>query len=201
MSDTVEQFVHGDCTVRIVRDDMAECPLNEDYWHHGINFFLSHNNYLFTFAESFSDLMVEIEDEFEDTVTLEQVLEYVRVRYGAVSVLPVYMYSHGSDSVSTVPFGCHWDSGLLGIAWIDGAHGATDGEAYIRGAVDAWNSWMRGEVYGYIVTDSAGGEESCWGFVGDSGLDACREDARDTAGCLTRVREREDALVARCMRL
>ena len=39
--------------------------------------------------------------------------------------------------------------------------------AYAVAQVEAWNQYLSGDVYGYIV-ENAGGEhlESCWGFYG-----------------------------------
>lgn len=38
-----------------------------------------------------------------------------------------------------------------------------------QGEIETWNAWCDGEVYGYIVTDTATGEtvDSCWGFYGE----------------------------------
>lgn len=53
-------------------------------------------------------------------------------------------------------------------------------EDVIRQDVAEYDAWVRGEVYGFTVTDRDGAEvDSCWGFVGDMGY--CFSEAVESA--------------------
>jgi len=85
------------------------------------------------------------------------------------AVLPVYRYSHSGDDYSTAPFSCPWDSGQVG--WIYAEASARtetpDLEACLRGEVETFAQWARGDVWGYVVESETGKVvESCWGFFG-----------------------------------
>lgn len=42
-----------------------------------------------------------------------------------------------------------------------------DAHDYLLNETAEMNSWMQGEVYGYIVDPDGDFDESCWGFIGD----------------------------------
>ena len=88
--------------------------------------------------------------------------------------------AHWSDSGG-------WDSGLIGFAYVTAARAAELGaliehrNEWIKGDVDEYDKYLRGEAFGYSVTrtrtmratDGSGFEQSaeevlddCWGFLG-----------------------------------
>ncbi|MBC7105575.1 MAG: hypothetical protein H5T97_06535, partial [Firmicutes bacterium] len=98
-------------------------------------------------------------------------------------VLPVYLYDHSGLRMSVRPFGDPWDSGQVG--WIVapasrireeyrvkriGPRIRREVEDILRGEVEVYDLWLRGEVYGYQLYRRArrGFElvDSCWGFYG-----------------------------------
>ena len=93
-------------------------------------------------------------------------------------VFPLQAYIHGGVALSLGDFSCPWDSGQVGWVLVK----LTDvGEGRARecaeGLVGAWNQHLSGDVWGYVITDSAGEEVedgSCWGFYG---LEECIEEA------------------------
>ena len=100
---------------------------------------------------------------------------WARIFKGATIVLPVWGYDHSGlamragDRVGQ--FADQWDSGLLGVIYDDATNvvdwTAEQIEAALRGEVEEYDMFGRGEVYGYIVTDRNGDEvDSCWGYVG-----------------------------------
>jgi hypothetical protein len=81
------------------------------------------------------------------------------------------MYDHSGCTVSLNPFSCQWDSGIVGFVIISsGAYTYTYDSArkYAEGFVADLDTWLQGEIWGYIIED--GKEDivdSCGGFFGD----------------------------------
>ena len=94
--------------------------------------------------------------------------------------VPVYLYRHSGDTVSTKPFSCPWDSMQLGYMFYTkeqirenyGRKRVTQKlEDKVRKNLEAnvqlLDDYVRGEVYGFKVIDEEGEEvDSCWGFYG-----------------------------------
>lgn len=99
--------------------------------------------------------------------------------------LPLYLYDHSGITMSTSPFSCPWDSGQVGVIYLtdekikaEGLGDRTDEELikYLVGEVETYDQYLRGDVYGYVVTKDNTCEhcehteeeeiDSCWGFFG-----------------------------------
>jgi len=92
--------------------------------------------------------------------------------------LPVYAYIHSETRLNTTGFFCPWDSGQCGIIWCTKEKArkewpkASEQKAldYLRGGIDALDSYFNGEVAGFIAE---GPDEehidSCWGFFPEEG--------------------------------
>lgn len=92
----------------------------------------------------------------------------------------VYGYEHGGRTVSTSPFSCRWDSGLLGYIAVHkdkvrsefGWKRITKAReqqilTYLEGEVETLAQYLEGDIYGYQVTDDEGNIiDSCWGYYG-----------------------------------
>ena len=114
---------------------------------------------------------------------------------GKVFCLPLFLYDHGGITMSTSGFACPWDSGQVGIIYVDretickefGWEVITkkrEQRIYdiLRGEVEVYDMFLTGAVYGFVVKGDScpncGGdtepEDSCWGFYGydhkESGL-------------------------------
>ena len=107
----------------------------------------------------------------------------------------VYMYDHSGLRVSIEPFGCEWDSGQIGWAYVPGdspeLEGVRDPEArrtraleIIRSEVEVYDHYLSGDVYGVRVFDADGAEvDSCWGFYGyDHALEEAGRMLEDALG-------------------
>ena len=91
--------------------------------------------------------------------------------------LPLYLYDHSGIAMRTTPLGDPWDS--VQIGWIYATKGAIDhewsgdqdsAESYLQGEVETYDQYLRGDVYGYTITDDKGELlDSCWGYYGDPG--------------------------------
>jgi hypothetical protein len=100
-----------------------------------------------------------------------------------VVMLPLFLYDHSGLSISTTPFSCAWDSGMVGVAYmtldmikenwaLNGPMSDEDIKSYMERAeslicaeTNTYNQYLQGDIYGHIVEDSEGNIlDSCWGF-------------------------------------
>lgn len=103
--------------------------------------------------------------------------------------LPLYLYDHSGIAMSTGGFSDPWDSGCVGVIYVTresvlrefGVKRISSKlrarvESILRGEVETYDSYLRGDVYGYVITDTITDSEieSCWGFYG---LADCRSEA------------------------
>lgn len=107
-----------------------------------------------------------------------------------LAILPLYLYDHSGLTINTTGFSCRWDSGQVGWAYITRAQAVKMGcvgdewtreklEESIRGEVETYDQYLRGEVYGYEVTGQDGEHlDSCWGFFG---LEDCESEGKSAA--------------------
>lgn len=114
--------------------------------------------------------------------------------------LPVYMYDHSGQTVSTRPFSCPWDSGLLGIIAVPVVKVRKEYgwkiltkqrretiEHRLRGEVTEFDHYLTGQVYGYEITPANDDGKilgSCWGFYGDTGLNDMIADCKSQIDAL-----------------
>lgn len=161
MNDTIETFDHNGFTIELHYDPEPMNP-REECANLG-TMFCQHNRY------NLGDGNAELPSE--DDI-----------------VLPLYLYDHSGLTMNTTGFHCPWDSGQVG--YIYATKDAVRAEYgvkrisrqliehvlnVLRGEVECYDKYLRGEAYGYTVTDADDNEvDSCWGF---DDLDYCREQA------------------------
>ena len=159
-----------------IEQDMNPCdPIAE--WDGNARYALSHGRFN---LQNDTDLSTDDYggwDEFEKAL---------KKKYKALAILPVYMYNHSGITINTTGFSCRWDSGQIGFVFVnkeclnewgyksvrgyEKASGRTIQEDMISN-VNLYDTYLRGDVYGYRVIDSDGDEiDSCWGYYGDSGI-------------------------------
>ena len=123
-------------------------------------------------AEAFRD---KVEQEYwnaPEKVRDDHILEELSKDH---VILPVYLYRHGGDTVSTEPFSDPWDSGQIG--WIYAEHAMvrlTFGDVndttlplarqLLENEVAVWNDYITGENYAYDLIDEQTGEVLDGGF-------------------------------------
>jgi len=122
--------------------------------------------------------------------------EDIKKKENACVMLPLYLYDHSGITMSTIPFGCNWDSFQVG--WIVVSKEQVRKEYGVKrinkeliekvtkvleGEVKTYDQYLNGEIYGYKifkVTECDFGHEhkeevdSCWGFYGE---DECMTEA------------------------
>jgi hypothetical protein len=95
--------------------------------------------------------------------------------------LPIYLYEHSGITISTSSFRDPWDSGQVGWTYMEaitiGIEYGGDRELAqkcLEAEVEEYDTYLRGEVYGYIVQKDGIQLDSCWSMYG---LDYCKEAA------------------------
>lgn len=90
-------------------------------------------------------------------------------------VFPLYAYIHSGVALSLgnseYPFSDRWDSGQVGFVYVSkdpGEFGERPLDRVAQSLVDEWNTYLCGDVWGYVIEDEDGEHvHSCWGFYGE----------------------------------
>jgi hypothetical protein len=119
-----------------------------------------------------NDLKVYYCNEMKDLLQQRFFKEYI--------ALPVYLYDHSGQSISTSPFSCNWDSEPLGYIYCTKQKAIKEyGNKkmtsqvrektlkYMQGEIEIFNQYLQGDAYYFEVQDEEGNElDSCGGFFG-----------------------------------
>lgn len=128
---------------------------------------------------------------------------------GDIVWLPLYLYDHSGITMSTscsYPFNDRWDAGQVGFVFMTRdrvfemfgsarsqrltSRLRTAAETLMRSEVEAYDRYLTGDVYGYVVEDEDGGQlDSCWGFFDKA---HCVAEGRASATCLAKERAMRD---------
>lgn len=101
------------------------------------------------------------------------------------AILPIYMYDHSGITIKTTPFACPWDSGQIGFVFMTMTQALVNiGKLWtvfdcvdlLRSEVAAYDKYLRGEAYGYIIEKDGEETVSCWGFDDE---DYCLKEAKN----------------------
>lgn len=129
----------------------------------------------------------KFQSEAKSDAMIEKAVDAVLEKYYVA--LPLYLYDHSGITMSTTPFSCPWDSGMVGIIFVsikklEEEYPSQDASERIESAkkrliseVKVYDQYIRGEVYGYRI-ESDLLEESCWGYFGDPEESGLLEDAK-----------------------
>ena len=181
-------------SIEIIQDEHASNPRKE--WDHLGTLAAFHRNY---------DLGDKISFK-----TPEEVMEHIE-ETKALS-LPVYLYDHGGLSVSTGSFNCQWDSGQLGVIFVERERILKEYSVkkvskqlkerilgYLKNEVEELNQYLQGDVYGYVIkkkhscekcaSDISEEVESVWGFYG---YENCLSEAKSVVDYLTKEKDTEN---------
>lgn len=182
-------------TIRICYDENAESPRE---WDNVGTIYSNHMDY-----NPDGHKIDEIENEDGELVSGELDWRFIW--------LPVYYYEHSGLSVSTkrdYPYNDSWDSGLFGIIAVEKGrlikeHGwrvitKERREEILRvleGEIETFDSYCRGEVYGFVVEDESGEAiDACGGYYGDDGMGYAILEAKGIVDYELERREKEKSV-------
>jgi hypothetical protein len=142
-----------------------------------------HSRYLLG-EESISEPIEWLEEKLNinpQNIYSDERLEYLEEKFFSKYIaLPLYLYDHSGITMKTTPFSCRWDSGKVGYIYVTkekvkdeysckiiSAKRRKIVEDYLRGEVDVFDLYLRGECFGFVIEGEDGEEEdSCGGFYG-----------------------------------
>jgi hypothetical protein len=183
----------GDLIVQVVADDSGiGDPRENDNLAHIVG---SHRHYTIGDGEPPADHMRALERG-----GIRLLYRWLRRYHGLVAFTKLGMYDHSGITFYSVPLGSSathvfdsggWDSGAVGYAYVlrsdlerIGTH-AEDAERVMEAEISEYDSWVRGDVWGFVVTrpcsdaDEHTSDESiadcphaetldsCWGYIGE----------------------------------
>jgi hypothetical protein len=157
MSTIAETTTYKGHEIEVHYDEHPESPRE---WDNICVFHIGHRRYAFG------------DKNYNDFESMEEAKREAK-RNGDI-VLPLYMYDHSGVTISLSPFSCPWDSGQVGFVQIPRKNMLEEFSAKIfhkklkeramsiaKGETETLDSYIRGEVFGYVVDDHA---DSCWGY-------------------------------------
>lgn len=177
--ETIKEITFKDGRVlKIYRDDNPASPREDD------------NNGTMVCLHSRYDLGDKHSYDTDDFAGWDALRAQIEADNEVVAILPLYLLDHSGITMSTQPFGCHWDSGQVGFIFATRENLRELGHAddvdpakvleWLRGEVETYDQFLRGDVYGYVLyhkpCDHCGAagkatDDSCWGFYGDDFLE------------------------------
>lgn len=145
----------------------------------------------------------DVDTYIENEMSFEELMEAFE-KYNIV--IPVHAYEHGGITISASGRRAGWDSfdsGQLGFVYVSNKdiykeYNVTSITPEIRekaekrlvAEVEEYDSYLRGEVYGFIIEDENDEElESVWGFLGD--YKYCLAEAKSSADWWAGKKEEE----------
>ncbi len=130
-------------------------------------------------AESFPGPIAGQEDAIAETL-LDEMGSKSLLRLAELHniILPLNLYDHSGLSMSTMSFHgraphAEWDSGQVGWIHVTKAKAQAEFGDEVKAAealeseVATYDSYLRGECYGFELYKGAKETDSCWGFIGD----------------------------------
>jgi len=106
-------------------------------------------------------------------------------------ILPVYKYEHSDIQLSTsnsYPFNDRWDACQIGFIYTTEERRKKLGvkrsreeiKKQLSDEIQDYSDYISGNIYGYIIEDESGDVlDSCFGYIGDSGLSQLREELKN----------------------
>lgn len=198
-------------TINVYQDENADDPRNWGSLFGTMSFF--HKR---------SSLGTDEKDAERYFTEPDDLKEFFREQGDNIIKLPVYMYDHSGQTISTHPFSCPWDSGQLGYVWISKEKALEEFRTrrvgrtqrrftaqmraktlkMLEATITVMNQWLTGDVYGWAVEKDGEVLDSCWGYYGFEKEDKkyILTEARDSADReLEKIAEQaeEERLIAR----
>ena len=192
MDNMVDEYTDGEYTVRIYLDDGAEDP--RECFDHASNIVCWHDRYTlgdknqreeFPTPENFNNWRFEFgEKDYTDREFRNKntAMKFRELHDKCAAIMPIRMYDHSGISISTgnsYPYNDSWDSGWAGYVYMTkkgvrkefNVKKITEVEIQkslklMQAEVDEYNYYLKGEVFGCVITGPESDGDSCWGFYG-----------------------------------
>jgi predicted transcriptional regulator len=172
MENVHEEKRHG-LTIKIYQDEFPSNPREEDNLGTMICF---HSRY---------NIGDEHRLSVEEAKQIEEEAKQIEARKDVIS-LPIFLYDHSVQSISTSSFigraqYAEWDSGRVGFIYVEKAKVRAEWKVkrispklhkkiveILTAEVKTYDSYMRGECYGYEISDENDETvDNCGGYIGD----------------------------------
>jgi hypothetical protein len=139
-------------------------------------------------------------------VSMEHLRRYLGICRQAIHIRPLYLLDHSGLSIragspsAADPGG--WDTSMVGFVYTTHEriteqcgedaryHTAKWIAEQVEQDVRLYDSYLQGEVYGFVVAPGSADEDSCWGFLGDPDESGMRSEATSGARCIAAERKR-----------
>jgi len=192
----IEEIEYKGYVINIYVDDMdAESPRE---WEPISKMICFHGRYDLGDKHSFNS------DQFDNW---DEVGGFLMDFYNSAVILPLYLYDHSGLTINTTPFSCPWDSGQVGFILVPKENLLKEfgGKRMTKklkekalnialGDVEVYDQYLRGEVYGYVVTKNGEDFDSCWGYYGyDFEISGLLDEAKSTIDYLCKEKKKEEA--------
>ena len=179
----------GKYKIEIFPDDDAQSPREDDNLGTMVCFNRRYN---------LGDKHSYCKDDYESWKELEA--DIIKTEKVGV-ILPLMIYDHSGITMYVGTSGDRWDSSFVGFIFISKEKIRKEFswkritkkrlekiETYLRGEVETYDQYLRGDCYGYRITDTDNDEEvdSCWGYYGD---DYCLEEAESVVNSIIKTEE------------
>ena len=208
---------YGPWVVKIVYDEVYECPLTD--WDHPIGSGIDLSNHRDYRPDAFgTEAPVDVsnflhwvsegreppeDDEFYDGIS--DFIEFEEEYYWT----PVHMYDHSGRTVNTTGFACRWDSGVAGIAFLpkktlveEGLYGAKKGmpeeelnkkaAQFLKSHVLLLDDYLKNNVFGFEIEYIPHNKDvACYGFWSDEGRRDAVEEALSSLKSMLEEVEKE----------
>jgi hypothetical protein len=189
-SEPIKTVIHNGKTIKIYQDETPETPRSWDNLAQMV--FFGNKKYL---GDKHEIKLGSFQGR-EDFI-VEGARALAKQIKDIVVCLPVHMYSHSGERISTsdgYPFNCPWDSGTIGFVIVTKQAIRENwsikkvtkklieqSKLQAEGEVETLNDYITGNIYGYQIVDENGNDlDSCWGFYGDIETSGIIEEAKGT---------------------
>lgn len=167
----VLRFPEFNAKVIIRQEDQPQSPRTS--WDNAGVMVCFHSRYSLGDKHSYSSNDYNGWDEMERAISRKE---------NVAVILPLYLYDHSGQTISTKPFSCSWDSGQVGFIYMTKQQAIAEFGKKIctakvrenalnllQGEVETYDQYLQGYIYEFEVKtiDTKDSIDSCSGFYGD----------------------------------
>ncbi len=186
MSYTADTFIHKGLTIKIIADEDAQAPENDD----GIFIVTTRNRYF---------------ELLQNGMDAGQWMEDAKEHAKKYWIFPLQAYIHSGVALSLHrggQFSDPWDSGQIGFVFVAKSESkyrtrerkkCVSAFTMAKNYMESWNQYLSGDVWGFDISQDGESLDSCWGFYG---MDYCKHEAIESAECCLKSSAKVDRMEA-----